>query len=78
VSDQPHSLYQQRAHAHCHLGVFHCGLPHQGLDRDAPVSFVDPIQTVDAVDVDQVRRPGQAEVEQWDQRLPAGKNLRVL
>src|SRR4029077_1440199 len=30
------------------------------------------------VDVDEVLRPRQPEVEEWDERLPAGQNLRVL
>src|SRR4029077_16585092 len=52
--------------------------PRQGLYRNSVVSFVNPIKAGDAVDVDQVRGPGQAEIQQRDQGLPAGQHLGVL
>jgi hypothetical protein len=75
---QSQSVDDQRTHSLRHVRVFDRGLPRQSLDGNATVSFVDPIEAGDAVDVDQVSGPGEAEVEQGDEGLPAGQDLRVL
>ena len=67
MRDQPYRVDQKRAYAHRHVRVLDRGLARKGLHRDSLVSFVDPIQARDAIDVDQVRRSGQAEIEQGDQ-----------
>jgi hypothetical protein len=78
MRDQPYGVDQQRAHPPGNVRVFDRGLPRQGLYRDTLVSFINPIKAGYAVDVDQVRGPGQAEVQQGDQGLPAGQHLGVL
>jgi hypothetical protein len=58
--------------------VLGCGLPHDRANRHAAISLVDVVELFDAVDVDQVLGPGEAEVEQGDQRLAAGEHLGVV
>src|SRR5258708_11797179 len=78
VGDQPHSVAEQRADLGHELGVFDGGLARQRLNPDPAVALVDAVHSCDAVDVDQVLRPGQAKVQERDQRLPARQHLRIF
>jgi hypothetical protein len=53
-------------------------LAHHGADPKAAPFFRDPVQALDATEVDEHARPGQSEVQQWDQALPARKHLGVV
>ena len=78
MGDQAHRFGEQRADARRLARVLDVRLPHQRLHRDAAIPFVNPVQTLDPVDVDQMLGPREAEVEQRDERLAAGQHLRVL
>src|SRR6266446_8760640 len=75
---QPDGQPEQWAPLPHQIGVLDLGLARERLHHHAAVLFVDPIQVRDAVDVDEVGRPSEAEVEQWHKRLAAGEYLGVL
>ena len=50
----------------------------QRSDAKRPVPLLDKVQVLDAVDVDQMRRAREAQLQQWDQALAACQHLGVL
>ena len=53
-------------------------VPRQRADRDRVPFLPDVRQIADTADVDQERRPGDAELHRRDERVPTGEQLRVL
>src|SRR2546427_88398 len=78
VRPRPARHTEQRPDTSHQVGVFDGGLTDHRLDRDPAIALIDPVETADAIDVHQVSRPREAEVEERDERLAAGKHLRVL
>jgi hypothetical protein len=78
MRDQPHGGAQQRAEARHDLGVLYGRLAGERLDRNPMVSLVDPVEAGNPVDVDDVCRPSEAEVQERNERLATSENLRVL
>ena len=78
VRHQTHRRDQKRAPAGGELGIFDIRLAGERLDRDATIPLIDAVQVRNPVDIDEMGRPRESEVEQRDQRLAAGQDLRVL
>ena len=78
VADQRGGLRDQRAALGQHRVADEVGVPRERADRD-PVALVAHVAEVgEAADVDEQRRPREAEPQQRDQRVAAGEELRVL
>jgi hypothetical protein len=78
VPDVPERLDQKRAGAGHEGGSLHVSLPHHGADPKAAPLFRDPVQALDTTEVDEHVRPGQSEVQQRDQALPAREHLGIV
>ncbi len=78
MRDQAHRRGQERANARDKVRIFDRSLAREGLDGNAAITLVDPIQATDAVDVDQMSGTREAEVQEGFERLAAGQHLRVL
>jgi len=72
VRHEPHRIAEQRAHPRHERRVLDRRLACERLHGDTTITLVNAIQAADAVDVDQVLRSRQAEVEERHERLPAG------
>ena len=77
VTDQLGRLEQQRRVSLDQIGGADFPLPGHRADGDMVVAVLDEGEPVDAIEVDQGFRPGQSEVKDRDQTLPARQNLRV-
>jgi hypothetical protein len=53
-------------------------VPGQRADRDAVAVVADVAELVEPAEVDEYRRPCDAELHRRDERVPAGEQLRVL
>src|SRR5439155_25333204 len=53
-------------------------MPHEGADHEVPVFLLEPVEPLDAVDVDERPRRGDAQLHHRDQALPACQHLRLV
>ena len=58
--------------------LFECGVAHRGADEQPAVLHRKPVEAGDAVDIDQMARPRQAERHGGHQALPAGQHAAVI
>ncbi len=75
---QSHRGAHQRAGSRNEIRIFDGGLSRKGLDGNAAITLIDPIEAANPVDVDKVSRAREAEVQERDERLAPGQHLRVL
>src|SRR5690348_5298761 len=78
MRDQSDSVAEQRTDPGYELGILHLGLSRQRRYSHATITLVDPVESADSIDVDQVRRTGKPEIQQRNERLAAGQHLRVF
>ena len=78
MRDEAHRGAHERADARNEIRVFDGGLARKRLDGHAAIAPIDSIKAANAVDVNEVRRAGEAEVQERDERLAAGQHLRVV
>ena len=73
VADVPSCLMQQwPARGYCG-GPFEGALARHGANAQLVIFDPEIIQFTQAIEIHQVRGPGQAEIHQWHQALPTGE-----
>ena len=78
VADLGHRVSQERTVLAHQSGGFHRPLTGHGPDGQVAVVDPDAVEPGDLVEVHQVCRPREPEVEERDEALPAGQHLRLL
>ncbi len=53
-------------------------MPDERPDPQLAVGLLDPVESADVVDVDQMARIREAELHHRDQALPAGEDFRLV
>ncbi len=54
------------------------GMSHAGADDELAVGNGDAVERLDAVDVDEMRRPGEPKRHDWNETLAAGQHAAVV
>ncbi len=78
IGDLRRGFRQDRAFLGKQVGAQHLVLGRAGADHDRIAVFADAAQTVDAVDIDEMRRLGQAQFHHRYQTVAAGQHLAVV
>ena len=78
VTDLRHRLGEERAALAHERGRLDGALAGHRPDGEMPVVEADAREAVDVVEIDDVRRPHEAEAQQRDEALPAREHLRLV